>query len=182
MTAAVTTPQFFTIRPGRSTDTAYIVEWWYSSSRWNQDGGPHYRVELMRHVTNLLSRPSTEVRIAADREDDDAIHGWAVVSDVQTLIPRIHYIFVRESSQRLGVASTLLRDLFERPCVYTSRPYACRHRHLDSSGCQHQTSWLRWVESHPNEKPDRPKPERCLWHSLPKPPGWSFSLFAGFEP
>ena len=136
MTAATTVPQFFTIRPARSTDTAYIVEWWYASSRWNQDGGPHYRTELMAHVTRLLARPLVETRIAADREDDDAIHGWAVVQGLGEIVPKVHYVFVRESSQRLGVASALLHDLTDRPCVYTARPYACRHRHLDASGCQ----------------------------------------------
>ena len=84
--------------------------------------GPRYISEQKSLINDILSRASTEVRVAVVPDDDDAILGYAVVGHLKTLLPRIYYVYVKSEARKLGVATSLLEDLKARQVVYTHKP------------------------------------------------------------
>ena len=117
--------EFHVVRPGRPSDRPFILESWQSSQSLTTLGremGPKYISEMKELVNNILSRPSTEVRVAVVPDDDDAILGYAVVGHLQTLLPRVYFTYVKAEARRLGVAGSLLQDLKGRQVIYTHKP------------------------------------------------------------
>ncbi len=58
-------------------------------------------------IRSLLARPTVAARIVAAAEYDDAILGWIVAEAPST----VHYVYVKHSMRRMGVANMLLGSL-----------------------------------------------------------------------
>ena len=122
----------FTVRPGRPSDHALILESWKATHRNSVIGrehGPQYLQEMKSLIRSILARPDTEVRVAVLPDDDDAIVGYAVVGRVKTLLPTVYFCYTKLDPpvRRMGIAKTLLADLKDRQVVYTHKP----PRHLE---------------------------------------------------
>ena len=120
----MTDEPFFRVRQGGPEDHGFIVDSWRGSFRRSTTGtdhGPNYVVEQKSLVHRILGRSTTEVRVACSFEDKDAIHAYAVIEPSATL-PRIYYVYVRNSSRKLGMAKQLLLDLTRRTCIFTHKP------------------------------------------------------------
>lgn len=116
---------FFSQRPGRPSDRPFILESWQASNSITTLGremGPRYVSEQKALCNEILDRKSTTVRVACDPDDEDAIFGYAVVGSLDTLIPRVYYVYVKSEARKLGVATSLLEDLRDRSVVYTHKP------------------------------------------------------------
>jgi GNAT superfamily N-acetyltransferase len=85
----------FRIRDARPSDLAFVTDAWLNS----------YRVRLLakieREVRNL-TRTAT-VKIACHRQDDDALCGFAAMSD-----GALHYTYVKEALRGEGIARALI--------------------------------------------------------------------------
>jgi GNAT superfamily N-acetyltransferase len=150
---------FYHVRHGGPNDHAYVVDSWYQShgaSANGEDHGPNFVTEQKALIRRILARPTTELRVACDADDSDAIHGYAVLEPpfgIQrgmglppVALARLYYVYVKGVSRRLGIAKALLADVAKGPCIYTH------------------------------------KPRRALLKMLPKPPSqWTYSYFANFE-
>lgn len=115
---------FFRVRQGIADDYGFILETWQFHFRRTvagRDHGHNYLVEQKRLIRRVLGRPSTELRIACSWEDANAIHGYAVLEKSASR-PRIYFVYVRDDSRRLGMATQLLLDMTRRACVFTHRP------------------------------------------------------------
>jgi len=93
------------IRPFRSTDQAFVVGSWVASYVENGIRDPYVRVSdlksaLRRLIPGWLRRWQTLVATPAN--DPDLIAGW-ICGYGQTL----HYVYVRYSMRRLGIAAAL---------------------------------------------------------------------------
>ena len=116
---------FYAIRPGREGDHAFVVESWqiaHAQTRLGREQGPHYVSEQKGLIRDILSRPTTELRVACVLEDIDAILGYAVVGLVCDPEPRAYYAYTKAEARRLGIARALLADLLDKPVCYTHRP------------------------------------------------------------
>ena len=116
---------FYRLRPFVENDRAYIEDSWVNTDQKAREkkGGGSYIVNQKALIRRIISRPTTEVRVACDVEDDDAIRGYAVVEPL-VQIPRVYYVYVRSTAMKLGIGTALLRDLLsKRLVVYTHRPY-----------------------------------------------------------
>lgn len=111
-----------TIRRAQSSDLPFVFSSWlnsYESSGWAR--GVRRRTYFTRHhavVSELLSRPSCVVLVAALEEDPDVILAWAALEPVSSTV---HYVYVKESWRRLGLARRLLDELPGGVQVYTHR-------------------------------------------------------------
>jgi ribosomal protein S18 acetylase RimI-like enzyme len=149
---------FFVIRPGRTGDHAFIADSWqnaHARTAIGKEMGPHYMSEQKELVRRILSWPTTIVRVAADKEDDEAIHGYAVTSEStdESKETRLYYIYVKHDARRLGIANALIGHLRNRPVTYTHKP--------KGTPCVHCTG-------------------QALADVLPRPSQWTFSYFANF--
>ena len=108
----------FALRLGRASDVPFVVDSWAKRG--------HHRGERLRDATAriraILAAPSTELRVAALSDDEDAILGWAVVDvgapDVSGVpAPRLHYVYVRKELRGQGIARALLTDI-ENPEIH----------------------------------------------------------------
>lgn len=92
------------MRPGRPDDLAYVVDSWAKHA---------FRGQRMRnavaHVRALLGRPGSYLSVAHVPGEPDAILGWAVVEDGKPMC--IHYVYVRSTARRMGVARALVGRL-----------------------------------------------------------------------
>lgn len=158
--------QIATIRTHRPSDLAYVWEHWAREFGRGQNLGPRYLPEMKAHMARVAAWPETELRIAAVPDEDDGIHGWAVVSHVTTMVPRIHFVYSRPSSRRLGVATMLLADLADRPCVYTAKPAGCSSSRLSAAT---RCTWSAAKST-------------CFACVLPRPEQWTFSPFGAYYP
>jgi len=116
---------FFTTRPGRPSDRPFILESWQSShslTTLGREMGPRYISEMKGMINDILDRPSTKIRTAVLPEDDDAILGYAVVGHLETLTPRVYFVYVKQEARKLGIAKDLLGDLRDRQTIYTHKP------------------------------------------------------------
>lgn len=95
-------------------DLPYVMRSWMECHR---DMGPSevrrvsrdmYFAGQRRCIEWLLDRPATTVLIAHDLEDESNIYGF-MVHDLRTL----HYVYVKLTWRRLGVASRLMDRLPE---------------------------------------------------------------------
>lgn len=121
----MTAPTFFMQRSGRPSDRPFVLESWQASNSTTTLGremGPRYVSEQKTLCNAILDRPTTAVRVACLPDDDDAIMGYAVVGHLDTLLPKIYYVYVKSEARKLGIATTLLGDLRDRTVTYTHKP------------------------------------------------------------
>lgn len=103
------------LRSGKLDDVAYVVDCWTKND-------PELRKlrlrDSTRHVRALLGRPESRLIIAYVPSEPDAILGWMALEAAGAPFvdagltrrqpPCLHYVYVRSSARRLGVARTLL--------------------------------------------------------------------------
>jgi hypothetical protein len=146
MTAALAAPAFY-VRPETPADRNFVLSSWHRSvcSPWNRgpdEGGGTRHVEgpffhrwQREMISAILARPSTVVEVASPA-GDDTIAGWLCRSSTA---PRaIYYVFVRENSRRVGIASTLLSPSLVAPAYYGALPA----RERDAGGAWSPPSWI----------------------------------------
>lgn len=107
-----------TIRPGKPDDLAFVADSWTKHAHRGER-----KASATKHVRALLSRSSSYLSVAHVPGEPDAILGWVVVEDANGpwTVPVIHYVYVRASGRRQGVARTLLAGLVARAVEYSSR-------------------------------------------------------------
>lgn len=116
---------FFLIRAGRASDKPFFLESWQASHSLTTIGkemGPRYISEQKELINDILSRPTTQTRVAIVPDDDDAILGYAVLGHLDTLLPRVYFVYVKQHARKLGIATALLHGLKERQVIYTHKP------------------------------------------------------------
>lgn len=87
----------FRIREARPSDLAFVTDAWINS----------YRVRLLAKIereVRSLTR-TAQVKIACHREDDDALLGFAAMSD-----GALHYTYVKEALRNEGIARALIES------------------------------------------------------------------------
>ncbi len=127
----VTSPLALRIRAGIPADVPLVTNSWLRSFRfsaWARDmSNRTYYFYHHRVLEELL--PRSTVLVAVSPEDPDAIYGWCCAEVVDTAVV-IHYVYVKESYRRLGVARALVKTLLdaERPplVLYTHQTKASR--------------------------------------------------------
>lgn len=107
-----------TIRKLVKDDLAYIYDSFKKSYRelGSEQHVPRHVYWPHQHelIEKMLANPAVEFRVAADPEDANFIWGYAIIEAGYI----VHYVFVRASAQRQGVAALLLKDV-PRPIVTT---------------------------------------------------------------
>lgn len=85
----------YRIRAMREGDLAFVKNAWLES----------YKARALAKITREIDKLArgAQVRVACDREDDDALFGFAATSDAT-----LHYAYVRESLRNEGIARDLL--------------------------------------------------------------------------
>ena len=92
----------FAIRLGRPSDLPFVVDSWAKRGR-----NPGERIrDATARARSILAHPSTVLRVAVLPDDEDAILGWAVITDA--VPPRCRYVYVRKDARGQGVAKVLL--------------------------------------------------------------------------
>lgn len=71
-----------------------------------------------RVLDRVLTRPSTEVRLAVEADDTDHIVGLAVLDRELRIL---HWVYVRADDRRCGVARALLDGLGPMRCWHAGR-------------------------------------------------------------
>ena len=107
------------VRHGRETDWPFLIASWVRShaDTWLSSALGHtYVQEHSRAVKEWLAHPGTQVRVAVDPSDSDAILGFAVWFG-----SIVHYVYVRPGMRRMGCAKAMLEDLKADECTYTHR-------------------------------------------------------------
>ena len=191
---------FFRIRAGRPGDHAFISESWLGShaqTALGREMGPQYITDQKNLIKQILARPSTEVRMAVDKDDDDALFGFAVVGYIRTLLPRAYYCFVKRDSRRLGIAKALLADLLERQVVYTHKPpqrSVDQYQLIDSGKTRRIAAPIDWFDSggvRVFPRDDVPigegwsgthRDREQIGDMIERPKLWIFSYYRNWEP
>lgn len=71
--------------------------------------------ERKQRVLDLIGRDETVLRMAVLPDDEDAFLGFAIVELPNGPVPGlVHYVYVRRTARRQGVATRLLEGLGER--------------------------------------------------------------------
>lgn len=101
------------LRPGREDDAPLIISTWVNSYRYgNAEAKRILRkvyFEWQRAlVIDILRRPTTAVLVAHDPEMDTVIYGYLVGEVNRAERPIVHYLYVKEPWQHLGIATALL--------------------------------------------------------------------------
>lgn len=106
------------VRPGRPTDAPFLFNSWLKSFRraWFAQRIPSDVFFAQQHlvIEDILQRPETRVWVVtpAGIGDEDVICGYAVTAavpgaDSKALI--VHYVYVKETFRKLGLAARLLQ-------------------------------------------------------------------------
>lgn len=101
------------IRSGREDDAPLIISTWVNSYRYSL---PDYRRFIRRMyfawhralVYDILRRSTAVVLVACDPEMDSVLYGYLVGEINRTDRPVVHYMYVKEHWQNLGIATALL--------------------------------------------------------------------------
>lgn len=131
----------FKVRPGTPDDRGFVARHWVDGYTNSIPRSQRDRIDLdawnrfcFQHVEALLAAPGIEMRVACPLDDESVIYGAAVLAPPDV----IHFVFVRPTWRKLGIAGKLLDGMeMKAPTVTTW----C----LDMSG--HTTSWL--LEKYP---------------------------------
>lgn len=95
------------LRGQRESDRNFILSSWKMSYRDTMGEVPsgHY-FEIMKKRIDRIQRDGAGVLVACWEEDDDHILGWCVFGPCPGVV---HYVYVRETERRRGVARELVR-------------------------------------------------------------------------
>jgi GNAT superfamily N-acetyltransferase len=126
--AAILEPTPFVVRAEKPDDRRFVLSTWKRAEAEcsAHTEGRHFGPLQEQMMAAVLGRASTRVIIASPEGDDDAIAGWACISD--DAHPIVYYVYVRPEARRIGIAKMLLGGLtLERNDVlYTARPARVR--------------------------------------------------------
>jgi GNAT superfamily N-acetyltransferase len=117
LTAASSTAEPFLIRVADASDRAYVLRSWFEGARqtrWARDLGPLFFAEHGKILEAILDRATC--RIAHVPSEPAAILGFAVLEMPDVL----HWVHVRHSCRRQGIARALLEELFKAPEIHCS--------------------------------------------------------------
>lgn len=118
MTATASIRDEVSLRPATQADLNFILSSWVKSYREHAGDmpGPIYYEGQRNLVTTLLQRCGAT--IACDPDDPSAIFGY-VVSEKRGPVVVVHYVYVKHTLRRLGIARQLLAEVGARGCHYT---------------------------------------------------------------
>ena len=102
-------------------DEAFVLATWIKSNR-NSPAtrafpSPIYLIGQRHRIMRLLNKAGTRITVACDSEEPSLIYGYAVWTDDDIL----HYVYVKSTYRRLGVAKRLLEGKDVTPILYTHR-------------------------------------------------------------
>lgn len=100
------------LRLAEPNDISFIYATWLNSYRTGSglglaSGKQAYYLTYNCVIDNILSREGTKTLVAVDPAENSVIYGYLVASSTA-----IHYAFVKEAFQRLGIARSLYEKLF----------------------------------------------------------------------
>jgi len=101
------------IRDFKPEDTNLVMDMWLRSYYANMTGyredGKVFFSNHQKQIEKLNSEEKLVCQVACSSEDEDIIFGFAVFGTDYTL----HYVAVKETFKRLGVASLLLKSFYK---------------------------------------------------------------------
>lgn len=101
------------IRPMKESDTNFILDFWLRSHYKSMTGyKPSSKVFFQNHqkqIEKLHESQSIICQVACLPDDEDVILGFAVFGTDYTL----HYVGVKETFKKLGIAKKLLKSFFK---------------------------------------------------------------------
>lgn len=162
----------YVIRGGTASDFGRVTKDWVETNRTTPLAralGARYGEEQSKRVWWLLNSPACLLRVACDREDADAVLGWAVFSaDDREAV--VHYVHVQRDMRLIGIARALLA-----PC-----PTTMRYSHQIST-----STFYRGPTRHPSSVPRVPSVTRTERAEIFNtnalvPRGWTFDPYAFF--
>jgi len=103
------------IRTGTPDDLPFVLDSWAKNVKRFRAMRISISTRILRRI---FSHTGIRLRVAHLGEDPAAILGWAVLG-TGSPIP-LHYVYVRSTARRLGVARALLTDLEHTRVVYLS--------------------------------------------------------------
>jgi GNAT superfamily N-acetyltransferase len=112
----------FLIRPGYPLDHSLIVDSWIESDKNSErarSAGRCYMREQKRVIRDILAKTTIVTLVAVVPDEQDAIFGWTVV-DLSSNV--IHYVYVKKSARKMGIAKALLHDFIHKDCEYPYKP------------------------------------------------------------
>lgn len=109
-----------TLRPMEPRDLGYVLGYWLASYgvTVREPRGAWRRRERPRILDMILGG---ECVVAADPDDDDALFGFACGDS-----GALHYVFVRQTRRRGGLASAMVRALMASGVVPLTHTYTTR--------------------------------------------------------
>lgn len=95
------------VRRGCMNDLNFIYATWlngyyFGSKDIQAIHKPTFMLEYHKVIENILSKPSTQVAVAALKDDEDVIIGYSVFEE-----PVLHWVFVKDGWRKMGVGKTL---------------------------------------------------------------------------
>jgi GNAT superfamily N-acetyltransferase len=118
---------YFALRTGRETDLPFVLESWASSIKNSTPRGTLGAGQFWSNTKNalreVLAREGVQLQLAHVPEDDDALLGFAVSDPLKRVV---HFVYVKKSARRLGIARALLA-LFQPPDLVTYTHRAVTH-------------------------------------------------------
>lgn len=112
----------FRIREPRSTDQGYIASTWLRSITHNTRRRTR-QAKVSGGIDRVLDHASTAVLVACRELEPDRIVGWVCWAKIPAARV-VHYLYVRDSWRREGVAKELMRAAKlddSRPLMYTHK-------------------------------------------------------------
>ena len=120
--------ELYKLRIANKDDFNFILSTWlksYRSSRaTNNINNDIYYSMLDSKVKHVLNADNTLTLLAVNPEDDTQIYGYTVVQIIN-VIPVLHYVYVKHSFRKFGIASHLLNTIEgfnEIPTLITHEP------------------------------------------------------------
>lgn len=100
--------QLISIRLVKEDDRAFIMATWLRGLYYGNPWFKEIEKDVFMHkyhdvITRVLLKPTTEVAIAALKDDEDTILGYSV-TDNKTL----HWVFVKEVWRKMGIAKAII--------------------------------------------------------------------------
>lgn len=95
------------LRPGVKEDANFVFATWlkgyyYGSKATKTISKTSFMMEYHKVIENILSKPSTQVAVAALKDDPDVIIGYSVFDG-----PVLHWVFVKDGWRKMGIAASL---------------------------------------------------------------------------
>lgn len=108
------------LRDGEQGDLPFIYDTWINSFRKSSEFTRkiHRKVYEQQHrqiVNRCLHRPTVRVTVACDANDPSVIYGYMVWERGLTDRDVVHYVYVKATWQKAGVATHMLTTMLPRP-------------------------------------------------------------------